>query len=131
MRFKILGLALCAVLVASSVLAQQGSPNGFVFFLKGQDLHDMCLHWGEERALPYSDARDQELAADSKCQGFISGTIEGLSLDQWDPPNQASQRQIIAVVKKYVDNHPEQWDQRAKFLIRSAVIEAWPVGKKQ
>lgn len=63
--------------------------------------------------------------------GFVVGvhdTFEGINIICTN--NQVKAGQILAVVKKYVKDHPEKLDRPAKTLVFLALATAFPCNKK-
>ena len=64
------------------------------------------------------------------CEGYIEAHAEALTYEgkacievDIDPA------QLIAVVNKYLADHPELWNRGASWLVRNALIEAFPCSK--
>jgi hypothetical protein len=64
------------------------------------------------------------------CEGYIEAHAEALTYEgkacievDIDPA------QLIAVVNKYLADHPELWNRGASWLVRNALIEAYPCSK--
>ena len=97
-------------------------------FSSGQDLHERCRHTGEEY-FPAGASQQDKLQIQSDvgyCDGFIAGVTETVDLKWWDPPVPLKHDQLMAVVKKYIEAHPEEWDQPGSALVRKALIRAFP-----
>jgi hypothetical protein len=50
---------------------------------------------------------------------------------QYTIPASANRRQIVAVVAKYLKNHPEEWGDPAAILVIKALREAFPLQKSK
>jgi len=63
------------------------------------------------------------------CFGFVSAVAEHLNEDDGvDLSDKAITRdQLIRVVQKYMEDHPEELSKPASWLIRQALIKAFPV----
>jgi hypothetical protein len=64
------------------------------------------------------------------CEGYIEAHAEALTYEgnacievDIDPA------QLIALVNKYLADHPELWNRGASWLVRNALIEAFPCSK--
>jgi Rap1a immunity proteins len=64
------------------------------------------------------------------CEGYIEAHAEALTYEgkacigaDIDPA------QLIAAVNKYLANHPEMWNRGASWLVRNALIQAFPCSK--
>ena len=64
------------------------------------------------------------------CEAYIEAHAEALTYEgkaciavDVDPA------QLIAVVNKYLANHPELWNRGASWLVRNALIQAFPCSK--
>ena len=64
--------------------------------------------------------------------GFYMGFVLGVSRVLFEPfevvsfPEGVSNAQILAVVGKYLDEHPEKWNEESEMLVFDALAEAWP-----
>ena len=130
-------LVLIFTLVAASGAFGQPSPPPsttiLIMFVKGQELHDMCKHYGED-SFPEGASYQEMLqiqAHNSFCQGYILGRAEAVSYENWSPPKDITRNQIYAIVKKYLDNHPEEWNEAAANSVLHALMEAFPLKKRQ
>jgi hypothetical protein len=71
----------------------------------------------------------QEAHDSGYCMGFVSGIAETMNSDEGvdfsDPA--ITRDQLIRVVQKYMEDHPEQLSKPASWLVRQALIKAFPV----
>jgi hypothetical protein len=58
--------------------------------------------------------------------GFISGEASALAGSVICFSNATTQGQIVAVVAKFINAHPEDWDKPANVLILRALYESFP-----
>jgi hypothetical protein len=128
-------LLLVMLLVASLVAFGQKSPRlaspVALLFIKGQDLHDVCKYYGEDKFPAGSSVQERlRISNDSGfCSGYIVGQAETLSSEYWSPTTGVTVLQIVTVVKKYLDNHPEKWNDAAMNLVMGALSKAFPPKK--
>ena len=68
-----------------------------------------------------------------ECQAYIVGALDGMIFQQvfdrkplsFCAPEKVTYRQIVRVVMKYMDQHPEEIHKLFTIVIWSAVVEAW------
>lgn len=67
------------------------------------------------------------------CVGYILGVADTLQIDSktCHGPSDLWTRETVAVVRKYVKDHPERWNIGAQFLVRDALIQAFPCLKRR
>lgn len=58
----------------------------------------------------------------------VHDSLEGILICT---PSKVNGRQIIAIVGKYIDNHPEKWNQPASYLVVPPLLNAFPCKKKK
>lgn len=92
-----------------SALAQTSGDNTANF------LADRCKNWAKSGSF---DA--------GYCVGFITGVDS--EVENCEGEN-VTKGQVIKVVVKYLDDHPEELDQRASDLVRRALLKAFPCPK--
>jgi hypothetical protein len=67
----------------------------------------------------------------SPCTSFITGAADALALEgSHCLPMGAEVSQQVAVVRKYVADHPEQWQKHSVLLIKVALSRAFPCRQK-
>lgn len=78
---------------------------------------------------PDWEGTKQEAHDSGYCFGFVSAVAEHLNEDDGvDFSDKAITRdQLIRVVQKYMEDHPEELSKPASWLIRQAFIQAFPV----
>lgn len=78
---------------------------------------------------PDWEGTKQEAHDSGYCFGFVSAIAEHLNEDDGvDFSDKAITRdQLIRVVQKYMEDHPEELSKPASWLIRQAFIKAFPV----
>ena len=105
------------------------APSTVFSFNTGSDLQEICREGKEEGS---------ELA----CHAYINGVIEGVVLGArvvssditgeyvdykiFCPPDDVTIDQYVAVVKKYMEDHPEVLGEPSAPLISLAIKEAFP-----
>jgi len=62
---------------------------------------------------------------------YIFGVHDSLEGVLICTPSNVTGRQIIAIVGKYIDNHPEKWNQPAQYLVVPPLMNAFPCKKKK
>jgi len=46
-------------------------------------------------------------------------------------PSNVTGRQLFAIVIKYIDNHPEEWNKTASYLVETPLLGTFPCKKKK
>ena len=46
-------------------------------------------------------------------------------------PNNVKGQQLFAIVIKYIDNHPEEWNKTASYLVETPLLNTFPCKKKK
>jgi hypothetical protein len=128
--WKLLAITGIMIIAVALIVRAQKDQQSVVFlrFDNGQGLYEKCKYSGEEY-FPEASSSEDRLIIENKigyCAGYIIGIAESIDLRWWSPPVPAQQRQIIAVVKKYLRDHPEQWNKSASNLVQNSLIEAFP-----
>jgi|SRR3954447_8128187 hypothetical protein len=124
MRRLILGIALALVL-AVSALAQQ--DNKFT----AKYLVPYCRDAITNKA--------PTMASDAVMQGMCVGMVDALDFIMTElppedkeyrscPPSDATLKQTVQVVMKYIDERPERMNESFKKLAIEAIHDAWPCG---
>jgi hypothetical protein len=109
------------VLISLSIMPRQSTAA----FYSGNDLVADMSEW--DKFVAGNDGADLE-----KAYGYgryIIGVYDATD-SFYDVPNDLSRRQIVAVVTKYLKNHPEEWSYSAAFLVKKALREAFPKKSK-
>ena len=58
--------------------------------------------------------------------GYVSGVTETLNGVIWCTTGNLPLEQLLSIVSKYLDQHPEQWHMSAQYIISIALAEAYP-----
>ncbi|MGA2478508.1 MAG: Rap1a/Tai family immunity protein [Spirochaetia bacterium] len=69
---------------------------------------------------------NQEEAAKSIYTGFVSSGAQVMLDAGWLSASGITYGQMAAVVGKYLDDHPEQWNLDAEVLVYRALYAVWP-----
>ena len=106
-------------LLLAAALSQQPSPEPPVFygFRRNFSFGDLCR------------TEERNPAEVSWCRGYVDGMAEALmTFGRVCPPNidRISGVQVNAVVRRYLEAHPELWDRPPIFLVDRALSEAFP-----
>jgi len=73
-------------------------------------------------------ARDGYLGASA--DGYINGAVDVMIDAGWACfPEGAKVGQTLAIVRNYLNAHPEQWQRKASFLVGRAITQAFPCQK--
>jgi hypothetical protein len=64
-------------------------------------------------------------------QNYIAGVVDSVDGILFCTPANSNGRQIVAIVGKYIDNHPEEWNGCAFDLVYKPLSKAFPCKKKK
>lgn len=97
-------------------------------YYDGQDLHEL---WeaSKRRVAGVPDAGADKFDK-SYLSGYVIGTADAMAGINLFCPGSAKAGQLVAVVGKYLDDHPEEWNKAGSYLVAVALKEAFPCGKK-
>ncbi|MBX9620308.1 MAG: hypothetical protein K2X76_10445 [Sphingomonas sp.] len=72
-------------------------------------------------------ARDRGLALDP-CVSYVLGVADALQLERRTcrPYSDAGTLQTVAIVRRYISEHPENWGWHASALVREPLLKAFP-----
>ena len=108
----------------SALLLLAGTPSSQGHVLSptsGTMLHNMCAQLREVDGRVYSP-----------CTSYILGVYDGLSQSlQVYTSTEVKTQQIVAVALKGIEQRPDSWHHHAWFLIRDALVRAFPCGKSR
>ena len=122
---RIIAFAPIALLFASPDARPENATLRAEALYTGKDLYDLC-------ATPNGDIRE------GLCRGYVAGIYDGSSLlktplvhaylgRRWCmPKSQADLSQLVAIIQKWLETHPEQWHQGAASIIATALLQAFP-----
>ena len=93
--------------------------------MTGNDLKSFCT------------SNDHAAMNSGVCAGYIVGTSDAIRMTDevfkrntiCGPP-EVTVQQVVAIAKKYLEDHPELLNYRASSLVGTALIEAFPCGLK-
>jgi len=62
------------------------------------------------------------------CNSYMLGVADTLQIDRKScrPPSEAGTLQTVTIARRYIHDHPELWDRHPAYLVRSALIAAFP-----
>jgi Rap1a immunity proteins len=108
--------------VACLVFASVGARGRNVSFESGVDVKRMLDTWSR---MAVSGVSDEETMDVSFLQGYVAGTMDSM-YGQFCPPTALSVDQSLGIVRKYLDEHPEQWHRNRAWLIHQALLTTFP-----
>lgn len=114
---------LCAIAAAASV----ASSNASASVMDGMKLHQLLMAYGrmETQTASGSDPTDAAIA-----MGYVSGVADSYQGDVVCLPTGATVGQLVAVTKKFLDEHPDQWNLPANLLVGRSLHLAFPCQSK-
>ena len=100
-----------------------------VFGPNGNTLIVPCKAAVQKIDSPDWQGTKQEAYDSGFCMGFVSGIADTMNEEEGvDFSDSAITRdQLIRVVQKYLEDHPEQLSKPASWLVRLALVKAFPV----
>ena len=117
MKTKVLLITIAIIFVSSNVSAG---------WLAGNDLVTYAKEW--KKSFDGSDnANTYEVG---KFQMYVAGVVDGLDGVSICLPENATGGQMLSIVYKYIDSHPEKWSNSALSLVYSPLSETFPCKKK-
>jgi len=97
-------------------------------FYAGNDLITSMREYDKTEANPSGAKVDFDEAW--KYLGYITGVYDATEY-LYNTPDKVTQRQLAAVVSKYLKNNPEKWNEPAALLVMNALQEAFPLKKSK
>lgn len=66
------------------------------------------------------------------CTGYIVGVEDALALSRviCPPPNGPTTLQAVAITRKFINDHPEKWNEHPASLVRQALRPAFPCSSR-
>jgi hypothetical protein len=99
-------------------------PNGNAFIVECK----AAVHKVDD---PDWQGTKQEAHDSGFCSGLVTGVAETMNENEGVDLSDAAitSQQLVRVVQKYMEDHPELLSKPASWLIRTALIKAFPVHK--
>ena len=97
------------------------------FYLDGNQLHAKLT---ASKKMQGGTPSLSDLGEAQNALGYINGVADTLNGTVVCAPNEVTDGQLVAVVSKYVDEHPEQWQVQANLLVGRALHQAFPCPSK-
>lgn len=115
-----------ALVLATALLCVSGFASAG--FYTGNDLKKWIDADGRmERSAGTADDSQEQMLFD----GYVLGVFDAAGIALSCPPSNLRGRQVLAIVKKYVDASPEKWGESAAGLVISSLKGAFPCGEPQ
>lgn|GEM_PF-4090898 len=116
---KLLVLVAVFILVGTGSWAQDITGQSGT----GQWLHDL---WGGWQKQQNQSATLVDKAFAGEYRGFVAGAVTVMGAVGWLRLENTTWGQWFALVGKYLDNHPEEWNAEAVVLVYRALYAVWP-----
>jgi hypothetical protein len=119
-------IALCVPAIAQDSSQMTWGTAGF----KGNDIISPCKQAVtdlDENSSTWQDGATNAYYV-GLCKGMVAGVTSGLHVSEVNL-KETDLNQLIRVVAKYLGDHPELLDRNAGWLIRQALIKAFPPQK--
>ncbi len=98
------------------------------FGVDGNQLIAACKAAVQELDEPSREFTKQEVYNIGYCQGFVSGIADSVQDDT--NLTDASRDQLVRVVQKSLEDHPDELSKAASWLVRQALLKAFPKAPK-
>ena len=82
-------------------------------------------------ALAAIDGNELRALNQSAFYGYIYGVADSFMDEGYCPPKGINYSQIVAIVKKYLNNNPKYWNENATTLILTALMIDYPCAKEK
>ena len=102
------------------------SSGAFAQFMTGNDLARLSKANDRFDQRKYSET---DTLASSQYFGYIEGVFDAMRHQFPCIPAGFVAGQLVAVVTKYLNEHPEEWSFSGNYLVSKAVKNAFPCGK--
>lgn len=113
---KQLALILFLMCVGHSIIASAATT-----FIDGYELQ---TKWKEAQKI--SEGREGNYPDASLYQGYVIGVADSLNGIMFDIPLGVKRAQVMAIVGKYLDDNPDEWNTAADSIVRNALEKAFP-----
>jgi hypothetical protein len=119
------------ILLISLIFAQtQSAAAGAYYYFSGNELVEAMREY--DAVLPgganYYSTKTGAAITVGEYFGYVLGVCDGTADEQlYEIRADVTKQQILAVVSKYLKNHPEKWSEPAAFLVVEALQEAFPL----
>jgi hypothetical protein len=125
MKAKLFFLVLCILMIFASQTRSVAAGDISCFY-SGNDLVTLMGEYDKtETGASGADYNYHHVKA-REYGAYIVGVCDG-TRHVYDIPDGATRGQIVAVVSKYLKDHPEKWSESAVFLVTEALMEAFPL----
>ena len=114
---------LILTLITSAAIAAPGLSRGSTYYLDGNDLIE---HAADDDRAKSGAARVEDYHGAARLIGYVLGVVDSLDGNAFCIPDNVLAKQHTAIVKKYLQENPDQWNQPARRLIVSALASPFP-----
>ncbi|MCG6533887.1 MAG: hypothetical protein L7F78_04190 [Syntrophales bacterium LBB04] len=111
------------ILMILALAQTQSLASGTAYYLSGYKLVELMR---ADEKVDTGSATGADTYESGRYCGYILGVCDAMAR-AYDAPNNANVGQIVAVVTKYVRDHPEKWNEPAADLVIKALQEAFPL----
>jgi hypothetical protein len=113
--------------LSAAILLSVCLPAWADAFLLGHDLQSKLQN---EQTINEGRATLEQGMDYSVASGYVLGVSDSLNGVAFCVPSQATKGQMVAIVIKYLNDHPDRWQYTAHSLVKDALLEAFPCGRK-
>lgn len=113
------------IVIPSSALAARIPQDSVQVFMSGDELKELCMAFKEALDNNYSFKADEVRQKESRVgilMGYVSGIYDA-NAEALVTSTLLSREQLMAVVSKYVLDHPEEWHLPGRKLVLNALDE--------
>lgn len=93
--------------------------QSFAYFESGSDLFAGATEYADNKSSFKADY----------FMGYVAATIDAVGengANYLKIPNNVTVGQMCHIVKKYLDDHPEEWNQPATIIVYRSIVRAFP-----
>lgn len=106
-------------LIAGALLVGAGTANAWTAFKVGAGLHEWIL---ADKRVDAGTSRSEDMQASNDLLSYVVGVADAYAATGALRISDTSGRQLVAIVSKFVEDHPEQWSLAAPILIDRALL---------
>lgn len=111
--------------ILTIIIVMLPSSNVSAGWLAGNDLVQFSKEWKKG----FDGIKTPDTFEAAKFQMYVSGVVEALDGVLICLPDNATGGQMLSVVYKYIDSHPDKWNNSARSLVYTPLSKTFPCKK--
>ncbi|GAA0704587.1 Rap1a/Tai family immunity protein [Dokdonella soli] len=115
------------LLLSGALLTACAAAHASSSYVSAYDLHSQ---WQAEQRLASSTASTADGIDANRYTAYVSGVVDALDGASICIPDGVKLGQLVAMVGKYLDDHPDQWNQAASTQVLLSLWPRFPCAKK-